>query len=173
MIARVLRVLRRRGFRLRFDGRLACDELGSEASGLLAGAGLEVARWDLDTEVAVACRSAAEVADEGEEGGDLASGENEVDGVDGLGPILAGEPLDGLEVVAPVATAHDVGRYRFVGEQPGGRLGEHEGTHRHAGCQPPGRRTDAHQVIVAVCLCGDAYLADLSSKLGPAHPENV
>src|SRR3954467_2347461 len=91
----------------------------------------------------------------------------------GSASILAGEPLDGLEVVAPVATAHDVGRYRFVGEQPGGRLGEHEGTHRHAGCQPPCRRTDAHQVIVALGLCGDAYLAGLSSQLGPAHPEDV
>src|SRR3954469_24897132 len=152
----------------------AIRQLGRERAGLLAVVGLQVGRRDLHAEVALAVLAFAEVAEERQQRSDLAAGEREVDAADVLAALFGGELPHRSQVEAPVPSADHEGGEAPAIEKPRRRLGLQEGSDRHAGLQPPGRRADADEVVVALaCLVGHADLAGGATELRRQHPQDV
>ena len=136
--------------------------------------GLEVGRRDLHAEVAVVVLARPEVADQREQRTDLPSEVLEVDRVDRGCAMLLCELLHGLDVVLPVPTTDHERGDSLAFQEARGRVGLHEGAHRHARGQPPRRRSDDHEVIVtALRRVRDADLTRRTAKLRGEQRDDV
>src|SRR3954454_23182993 len=137
-----------------------------EAARLYLEVVFQVRRRNRHTEVARAGLARAEVAHERQERPQLTAGEPEVRSVQ-AGPTGAGaEPLDRVQVVAPVPATDGEAREPRARQEPAGRLGLEERPERHVRGQPPGGRAEADEVVGAIGNdIGDAYLTGRTTQL--------
>src|SRR4051812_12464657 len=88
-------------------------------------------------------------------------------------PLLA-QLAHGLEVLAPIATANDKRGKRLAGKEVSRLIRFQEGTHRHTSGAPPGRGTNADQVVVAIShRFGGLDLTARSARLCWQHAQHV
>jgi hypothetical protein len=149
-------------------------QLVAERPSLLDIVRLQVGRGYPHPEVALAVFSLTEVADKRQERPDLTAGESEMNAVDLFATLFGSELPHRLQVVAPIAPADHEGGEALPIEKPPCQLGLHERADRHAGRQPPGRRANADEVVVALPrLLRDTDLPSRSAQLRREHPEDV
>jgi hypothetical protein len=146
-----------------FAAKTIC-QLARERSSLLKVVRLEVSRRDSDTEIALTVFSAAEEADQRQERKDLASSESEMDAIDVFAPLPGSDLLHRLQVVAPVTSADHEGGEVFPIKKPLRQVGFHERANRHAGRQPPGRGTNADEVVLAVLRLGGTRISPVARR---------
>src|SRR3954453_24134969 len=82
--------------------------------------------------------------------------------------------LTALRLMLQIAATDPVAGEPLALEQPPGGVGLQERADRHACLQPPGRRADADEVVLAfACLVRDPDLAGRTAQLRRHHPEDV